>query len=352
MKNNWQDRLHLAAEAVAINDFNTAKIELDMAHGQALGSGSAEAIEKVKAFYNFMQLELSKYVTTQNIEEKQQDTTSKDNSLSTGDGMLAGAVIGGVLGTIVIACFVFTMICDMAQGKAGSFFGNEHSFGDLLQYFFVLLQIGSGITVVGATIGALCVHETRRAAVNKLDQEEEARRKALLHDRFYRGRTLEETWKLLTKYFSNEAPDHIRTWNIKTPDTESGDMVVHWGRNLLTSQQYAENPFSKHPRYKNVTVDIHIKGHIIVREATDGTRLLFYWTYSWEPKETEVDEERKQWLIQYFENIWMRVYNELDQHMRCPAETGVFQTLTAEGNQAQPVQNDVGEAIRQKRLDS
>jgi uncharacterized membrane protein len=352
MNNNWQDRLQLAAEAVAINDFHTAKIELDIAHGHALGSGSAEAIEKVKAFYNFMQLELSKYVTTKTIEEKQQDTTSNENSLSTSDGMLAGAVIGGVLGTIVIAFFIFTMICDMAQGSSGSFFGNEHNIGDLFQYFFVLLQIGSGITVVGAIVGALYVHGTSQAAAEKSDQEEEARKKALLHDRFYRGRTLEGTWKLLTKYFSNEAPDHIRSWTIKTPDAETGDMVVHWGRNIETTQVYAEFPYSKHPKYTNVTVDIHIKGHIIVRELVEGTRVLFYWTYSWEPKGMDLDEERKQWLIQYFENIWMRVYNELDQHMRCPAEIGIFQTVATETNQAAQVQPDITEAIRQKRLDS
>ncbi|MBX9877236.1 MAG: hypothetical protein K2Y22_02150 [Candidatus Obscuribacterales bacterium] len=352
MKNNWQDRLQLAAEAVAINDFDAAKIELDIAHGQALGSGSAEAIEKVKAFYNFMQLELSKYVTTKNLEEKQRDTPSKEKSLSISDGMLGGAVIGGVLGTIVIACFVFSMICDMAQGRGGSFFGNEHNFGDLLQYLFVLLQIGSGITIVGAILGALYAHETGRAIVMKADQEEEARKKALLHDRFYRGKTLEETWKLLTKYFSNEAPDHIRTWTIKTPDTDSGDMVVHWGRNIETTQVYTENPYSKHPRYKNVTADIHIKGHILVRELQGGTRVLFYWNYSWEPKGMTLDEERTEWMIQYFESIWMRVYNELDQHMRCPAEIGVFQTDASGTNETTPINDDIGEAIRQKRLDS
>ncbi|MBX9772563.1 MAG: hypothetical protein K2X29_14395 [Candidatus Obscuribacterales bacterium] len=343
MNNNWQERLQLAAEAVAINDFETAKMEADLAHGHALHSGNEEAIQKVKAFFNYMQLELTKHP----------GNSESDNALSNSDGMLRGAIIGCLLGGMATAIGVVTMIGDMVQGRAGSFFGNDHGLWNLVQYGFSLLLIGAGITVACTIGGLIYAHETRTSTERNQREEEEARRKALLHDRFYQGSTLEDTWKVLTKYFSNEAPDLIRTWTIKTPDTDSGDMVVHWGRNIETTQQYVVNSYSKHPRTENVKVDIHIQGHIVIRELVDGMRLLFFWKYAGEPKGAPLDEDRKQWLMQYFENIWMRVYNELDVHMNCPVELGKFETAASETSQSKtqdPI--DVDEAIHRKRLDS
>lgn len=369
MNNNWQERLQLAAEAVAVNDFETAQMEANLAHGHALHCGNEEAIEKVKAFFNYMQLEFSKYMTgithktipaadsdvdhSGQAEREEQGNPESANAMSNSDGILRGAIIGCLLGGMAIAIGVVTMIGDIAQGRAESFFGNNHGLWDLVQHGFSLLLLGAGIAVA-CTIGGLTYAHAIRTSTERNEQaEEEARRKALLHDRFYQGRTLEDTWKVLTKYFSNEAPDLIRTWTIKTPDAESGDMVVHWGRNIETTQLYVIDPYSKHPRTDNVKVDIHIQGHIVIRELVDGIRLLFFWKYAGEPKGTNLDAEHTQWLMQYFENIWMRVYNELDLHMNCPAELGKFETAvseTVQSNMQDPI--DIDEAIHRKRLDS